>query len=160
MQILFSFFVYFGIFIFVDHFHLWAMILYGEPLFCTGDPASGSMQSRLPLFSSQDRGTWPQVPRVTTRDVCAQNSEPRLKSMLLVGFLIPAQTYVCFGPSFCWGFELASHCLQWVSGEKFSVFQIFFLPFIHGGVTVLMQALKGRHFRCLKRFQSTTRLDT
>ena len=160
MQILFSFFVYFGTFIFVDHFHSWAMILCGEPLFCAGDPASGSMQSRLPLFFFSGPGHLVACAPVDyPRRLCAKQRASSQKHVTC-GIFDPSVDICLLRAQFSWGFELASHCLQWVSGEEFSVFQIFFLPFIHGGVTVLMQALKGRHFRCLKRFQSTTRLDT
>ena len=104
MQIFFFFrspfyFSFFWISIFVLHFLTWVMIFYGDPLL----PHWGSsfwidvewtfpsflLRAFLPWDHRSDGNTVSWCPGWHTRDACAQNSEPRFKSMLLVGLLIP-----------------------------------------------------------------------
>ena len=105
--------------------------LRGTPFLHRGSSFWINVEQTSPV--SQDRGTWSQVPRLTTRDVCAQNSEPHLKSMLLVGFLIPAQTYVCFGPSFAGVLSSRPIACSGSLGRNFHYFKFSFSPIIHGG---------------------------
>ena len=143
MQIFFFFrspfyFSFFWIFIFVLHFLTWVMIFYGDPLLSHWGYSfwidvewtfpSFLLRAFLPWDHRSDGNTVSWCPGRHTRDVCAQNSESRFKSMLLVGLLISTQTYVCYGPSFCWDFALASHCSQWVFGENFHPFNFSFSP--------------------------------
>ena len=117
--------------LFVEHFLLRVVIFYGEPLVTyRGSSFWIDVEQTFPVFfSGLFCSEFISLPGALSagapvgypRSLCAKLRASSQKHVTC-GIIDPSVDICLLRAQFCWDFELASHCLQWVSGEKFSVF--------------------------------------